>query len=147
MGTQTMKLIFPTLYPDVNAILGLLLKNIKEILQDQFVGMYLYGSLSSGDFNPETSDVDFLVVTTDSLTQEAIAELEAMHHRIWKSGLTWALHPGTNSCCTIRSQTKTGTNSSTASRRIHSRGGRQRTTARQQWAWIEPNVRMLHPPA
>jgi aminoglycoside adenylyltransferase-like protein/nucleotidyltransferase-like protein len=54
------------------------------------VGMYLYGSLSSGDFDPQTSDIDFLVVTTSSLSDRAIAELEAMHYRIWKSGLKWA---------------------------------------------------------
>ncbi len=81
-----MKPIPPTPYSDVNEILDLLLNRVKEILQGQFVGMYLYGSLSSGDFNPETSDVDFLVVTTDSLSANKIAELEAMHKRIWSSG-------------------------------------------------------------
>ena len=75
-----MKPISPTPYTDVNELLGFLLVNVKEILQDQFVGMYLYGSLSSGDFNPETSDIDFLVVTTDTLSEETIAELEAMHN-------------------------------------------------------------------
>ena len=80
----------PTLYPDVNKLLNLLLGNVQKILQDQFVGMYLYGSLSSGDFNPETSDVDFLVVTIDVLSENKIAELKAMHERIWSSGLKWA---------------------------------------------------------
>lgn len=78
--------IHPISYLDVNEILNLLLTDTKEILQDQFVGMYLYGSLSSGDFNPETSDIDFLVVTTDLLSENKIAELEAMHQRIWASG-------------------------------------------------------------
>lgn len=82
-----MKTISPTPYPDVNEILNLLLSNAQEILGDQFMGMYLYGSLSSGDFNPETSDVDFLVVTSDVLSDEKIAELESMHQRIWASGL------------------------------------------------------------
>ena len=73
----------PTIFPDVNEILDLLLKNVKEILGDQFVGMYLYGSLSSGDFNPETSDIDFLVVTTDILSAETVSKLEAMHKQTW----------------------------------------------------------------
>lgn len=89
LGTL-MKPISPTPYPDVNEILDLLLNSVKAILQGQFVGMYLYGSLSSGDFNPETSDVDFLVVTTDSLSAIKIAELEAVHKRIWSSGHKWA---------------------------------------------------------
>ena len=76
-----------TPYLDVNEILDLLLSNTQQILGDQFVGMYLYGSLSSGDFNPETSDVDFLVVTTQALSDEKITELESMHHRIWASEL------------------------------------------------------------
>jgi len=76
-----------TPYPDVNEILSLLLFNVKEILQDQFVGMYLYGSLSSGDFKPETSDIDFLVVTTDTLSKETITALEVMHNRTWATSL------------------------------------------------------------
>lgn len=56
----------------------------------QFVGMYLYGSLSSGDFDPVSSDIDFLVVTTKMLDEKMIDALDAMHQRIWNSGLKWA---------------------------------------------------------
>ena len=80
----------PTPYPDINEILDLLLTSVKKILQDQFVGMYLYGSLSSGDFHPEASDIDFLVATVEMLSEKTIAELEAMHQRIWVTGLKWA---------------------------------------------------------
>jgi predicted nucleotidyltransferase len=79
-----------TQYPEINKVLDLLLSSAISVLGNQLVGMYLYGSLSSGDFNPETSDIDFLVVTTSSLSNKAIADLETMHHRIWKSGLKWA---------------------------------------------------------
>jgi predicted nucleotidyltransferase len=77
----------PTPYPEVNEVLQLLLTNVKRILGDQFVGMYLYGSLSSGDFDPETSDIDFLVVTKDTLPSETISELEAMHQETWATSL------------------------------------------------------------
>jgi predicted nucleotidyltransferase len=80
----------PTPYPDVNKILNLLLTSVQGILGNQLVGVYLYGSLSSGDFDPETSDIDFLVVTTSTLSDKAIAELRSMHQRIWKSELKWA---------------------------------------------------------
>lgn len=76
-----------TPYDDVNELLNLLLTNVKEILKDEFVGMYLYGSLSSGDFNPKSSDVDFLVVTTDYLSEKTIAELEATHNQTWATSL------------------------------------------------------------
>ena len=77
----------PTLYPDVNQVLNLLLENAKKILGEQFVGMYLYGSLSSGDFDPETSDIDFLVVTADRLPEQTIENLEAMHQQTWATSL------------------------------------------------------------
>jgi len=79
-----------TPYSDVNEILNLLLTETQNLLDEQFVGMYLYGSLSSGDFHPDASDIDFLVVTEDSLPDETIAALEAMHDRIWETGLKWA---------------------------------------------------------
>lgn len=82
-----MKTISPTPYPDVNEILGILLYHVKEIIQDQFVGMYLYGSLSSGDFNPQTSDIDFLVVTEDYLPEKTIRDLENMHKQTWATSI------------------------------------------------------------
>ena len=80
----------PTPYPDVNAVLDLLLSGVQTVLGDHLVGLYLYGSLASGDFDPERSDIDFVVVTADELPDEMIAALEAMHRRIWASGLKWA---------------------------------------------------------
>ena len=80
----------PTPYPDVNEILKMLLARTSDILGPQMVGMYLYGSLSSGDFNPASSDIDFVVVTETSLAQEAVSALEKMHNEIWASSSKWA---------------------------------------------------------
>jgi predicted nucleotidyltransferase len=81
---------YPTAYPEVNEVLDLLLSHVREILASQFIGMYFYGSLSSGDFDPGGSDIDFLVVTTEMPSSETIGELESMHDRLWASGLEWA---------------------------------------------------------
>ncbi|MBT3189561.1 MAG: nucleotidyltransferase domain-containing protein [Anaerolineae bacterium] len=54
---------YPTPYPEVNTIVDHLFVNIKKILGEQFVGLYLHGSLITGDFNLESSDIDFLCVT------------------------------------------------------------------------------------
>lgn len=80
----------PTPHPDVNAVLHILLSGVQTILGNHFVGMYLYGSLASGDFEPRRSDIDFLVVTADELPDEMLPALEAMHTRISASGLKWA---------------------------------------------------------
>lgn len=79
--------VHPTPLPDVNRLLHLLLEEVKKTLGEQFVGMYLYGSLSSGDFDPETSDIDFLVVTAGELPEETISALEAMHNATWGTSL------------------------------------------------------------
>lgn len=80
----------PTPYPDVNAVLRLLLEGVRAILGADLVGLYLYGSLSSGDFDPASSDIDFLVVTARELSGDTLAALRAMHARIATSGLPWA---------------------------------------------------------
>ncbi len=73
----------PTPYSEVNDLLLHLLIEAQAILQDQFIGMYLYGSLSSGDFDPDSSDIDFVIVTRSLLSAETIARLEAMHQQAW----------------------------------------------------------------
>jgi hypothetical protein len=80
----------PTKYPEINKILDLLLQNASQVLGNQLIGMYLYGSLSGGDFDLDNSDIDFLVVTTSTLPDKTIADLEIMHHRIWESKSKWA---------------------------------------------------------
>ncbi len=79
-----------TAYPDVNAVLQLLLVEVRAVLGQDFVGLYLYGSLSSGDFNPRSSDIDFLVVTARELPAERVQALKEMHARLAASGLKWA---------------------------------------------------------
>jgi len=80
----------PTPYPDVNAVLRLLLSRVRAVLGDYFIGMYVHGSAASGELDPQRSDIDFLVVTTDELPEEMLPVLEAMHTRITASGLKWA---------------------------------------------------------
>jgi hypothetical protein len=80
----------PTPYPDINAVLHVLLSDVQTVLGNQFVGMYLYGSLASGDFAPQRSDIDFVVVTDGKLADETLPALAAMHARIAASGLKWA---------------------------------------------------------
>lgn len=63
---------------------------MQTVLGERFVGLYQHGSLAYGDFNPQTSDIDFLVVTADDLPDKMLALLKTMHARLRTSGLTWA---------------------------------------------------------
>jgi hypothetical protein len=80
----------PTPFQEVNVFLSLLHSNMRSILGDYFVGLYLGGSLALGDFNPDRSDLDFVASTVDELPLETIAALEAMHTRLWNTGAKWA---------------------------------------------------------
>jgi len=80
-----------TMHPEVSNTLQRLLAAARGVLRENFVGLYGYGSLALGDFDPETSDIDFIVVTAGEIPVEGIAALEAMHTRLWASGAHWAL--------------------------------------------------------
>lgn len=81
----------PTLYVDANWFLQVFLTQVQETLGEYFTGLYLYGSLASGDFVPARSDIDFLVVTAGELPSGIISALENMHNRLWAGGSKWAL--------------------------------------------------------
>ena len=40
---------------------------VKEILQDNYVGVYFHGSLRLGSFNPNKSDLDFIIVVKEQI--------------------------------------------------------------------------------
>ena len=82
--------MFPTPYRDVNIVLKTLLGNVQVVLGDYFTGMYLYGSLASGDFDPGRSDIDPLIVTSGELPGNLISDLEVMHKHIYNSSSEWA---------------------------------------------------------
>jgi len=71
----------PTPYPEVNVVLGELLPGLQAILRAQFVGMYLTGSLATGDFD-RNSDVDFVVVTEEEVGGELFSALDILHRRV-----------------------------------------------------------------
>lgn len=84
---MSIEIVSPTPYPEVNAVLNVLLPGVRSALEDQFVGMYLYGSLASGGFDIQTSDIDFVVVTNGELPEEMISAVETLHMQLTASGL------------------------------------------------------------
>lgn len=71
----------PTPYSEVNSILRELLESVQSILGSHFVGLYLDGSLASGDFDQD-SDIDFVVVTDADISAHLFSALRAMHEQI-----------------------------------------------------------------
>jgi hypothetical protein len=81
---------FPTAHPHINALLARFQNSVEIILGNQFTGLYLHGSLAYGDFNLQTSDIDFLVVTDKSLPEITFSALKELHSRLFFSGLAWS---------------------------------------------------------
>lgn len=69
-------------FPDVEQLLADFVTGLTELLGDELVGIYLHGSLALGAFNPEPSDVDFLVATEPELSAEQVEALAALHLRL-----------------------------------------------------------------
>lgn len=81
----------PTIFPDLNAVLQQLVGSVREILGENFCGVYLQGSFAVGDAD-EHSDVDFLVVTNDEVGPAQEAALQTMHKRLYVLETPWAQH-------------------------------------------------------
>ncbi len=81
----------PTEFADLNDVLRELLEGVSAILGENFCGAYLQGSFAVGDAD-EHSDVDFIVVTEDDLSDEQVDALRSMHRRIHALDVPWAVH-------------------------------------------------------
>lgn len=79
-----------TPYSDVNDLIAITLEAVQAVLGDQFIGMYLDGSLTSGDFDA-ASDIDFVVVTQEDVAGDLFLRLQAMHDRIAALDSPWAI--------------------------------------------------------
>ena len=78
-----------TQYEDVDKLLEKLLASMRAILGDKLVGLYLYGSLVSGDFDHDISDIDLLAATTEDIDDDEATALERMHNNIADEYKEW----------------------------------------------------------
>lgn len=77
-------------YKDVDETLHSLMTGMTHVLGDNLVGVYLTGSLSYGDFNPESSDIDLLVLLRKPAAQEKLEALKQMHLQMERNNKKWA---------------------------------------------------------
>lgn len=68
-------------YPELREVLNTFVDEIAAELRENLVGIYLVGSIASGDFDLD-SDVDFLVVTNTELTEADMKPLQDIHIKI-----------------------------------------------------------------
>ncbi|QIN83899.1 DUF4111 domain-containing protein [Rubrobacter tropicus] len=70
-------------------MLDCLAGEIRRASTGSLVGLYLYGSLAAGDFEPERSDIDLLAVVSSGVEGEAFDRLDDMHGRIVEDYPAW----------------------------------------------------------
>jgi len=63
----------------VDELLAELVSGIHDVLGDDLVGVYLYGSYVSGGFDPEVSDLDLVSVISSAVEGIDIAALDRVH--------------------------------------------------------------------
>jgi hypothetical protein len=63
----------------------------QDVLGDNFVGLYMLGSLAIGDFDL-TSDVDFMIVTNDELSDDELGRVQFRHTELVSRNTRWVKH-------------------------------------------------------
>lgn len=88
---QALKRIPSEPYPELRLVLETFVGGVQDAVTANFVGAYLVGSLATGDFDQD-SDIDFLVVTDEELTDEQVQSLQALHLELHSLGCYPAQH-------------------------------------------------------
>ena len=78
-----------TPHEDVNGVLFLLARDLTATFGVDLVGLYLTGSLSYGDFDRASSDIDFLAVLASPMTGRQRSAVVEMHQRIGAAYPLW----------------------------------------------------------
>ncbi len=97
-----------TPYPDINSFFDTLLFQLNTIFEDRLIGVYLFGSLVWGDFEYGSSDIDLLVVTSSTITNNEFGKLAHMHRELAqtythaKEGMTEIMYVSENTYKRLR---------------------------------------------
>ncbi len=80
----------PTPYQDINEVLSSLSQGFADIFTGKLVGVYLFGSLSYGDFNPESSDLDLVTILNNPASQKELELIKQLHIQVGMKNEKWA---------------------------------------------------------
>lgn len=76
--------------PPIAALLPELVADLKASLGEDLVAVWLYGSAITGGFDPESSDLDLVVVTARDVATIDLGLLDAIHRRLAAREPDWA---------------------------------------------------------
>lgn len=84
--TSTVRITSDT---EINDLLGRLTGDVRRSLTRSLVGLYLYGSLVTGDFDKERGDIDLVAVVRSDVDGDDFGRLNAMHERFVEDHPAW----------------------------------------------------------
>ena len=74
----------------MHPVIHALKTQLSALLGTELVGIYVYGSLVWGDFDPDVSDIDTLVVLTSDVNETLFQQLDAVHQTLEAQFPDWA---------------------------------------------------------
>jgi predicted nucleotidyltransferase len=74
---------------EIEALLGRLTDEIQRTVRASLVGLYVYGSLVTGDFDKSRSDIDLLAVVDSDVDGDTLDRLDMMHARFVEDYPAW----------------------------------------------------------
>jgi predicted nucleotidyltransferase len=75
--------------PEVGELLSLLMGRQEDVLGDDLLGSYVFGSVATGDFEPGISDVDTATVLQVDPTSDQLTALGRLHHELVEDVPGW----------------------------------------------------------
>src|SRR5438105_8583339 len=79
-----------TPYSDINEIISNISDDIKNVLGKNLVSLYLFGSLSYGDFNPDSSDIDIVAIVSKPLDHHELELIKQLHKKVGEHYQKWS---------------------------------------------------------
>ncbi|QUG43633.1 DUF4111 domain-containing protein [Psychrobacillus sp. INOP01] len=64
---------------EIKVLVSNLLTKTQAVIDDRLIGCYLHGSLAMGGFNPDSSDIDLIIVTENPLSIETTRRLAVLY--------------------------------------------------------------------
>jgi hypothetical protein len=75
--------------PTVLAVINRLKTSIVEVTGSSLVGLYVFGSLVEGDFDPDVSDIDLIAVLAGLPSESLATRLRLMHDDFARANPVW----------------------------------------------------------
>lgn len=79
-----------TTIDEIDSVITELALGISNIFDREVIGIYLFGSLTYGDFNLDSSDVDLVTITKNPASQAQINQLKKLHSEMETEYPKWA---------------------------------------------------------